>query len=81
MSGEAKFRAWLADLDERVIQEEFGYESGEFTVYPEEWRPLYDEGLTPDAAWKRALDAFAQERDEADRAIAAWNHRPTIEGE
>lgn len=30
---EAKFREWLRQLDEDVIQGEFGYEDGEFTVY------------------------------------------------
>jgi hypothetical protein len=51
------FDDWCHELDEKVIQAEFGYERGEFTVYPALWRSLYDEGLTPREAWQRALDA------------------------
>lgn len=57
-----KFHEWIRALEEDVIQEGFGYEPGEFTVYPSLWRPLYDEGLTPLQAWTRALDAFGEER-------------------
>lgn len=64
------YRAWLDVLDENVIQGEFGYERGEFTVYPSEWHALYIEGLTPRAAWQRALDAFAEARAESDRQKA-----------
>lgn len=67
----ANFRAWLCKLEEDVIQNEFGYEPGEFTVYPEHWRPLFKEGLTPRQAWQRALDAFAEQRREDDRAKQA----------
>lgn len=70
-AGEAKYDAWLTALEEDVIQEEFGYEPGEFTVYPSEWRDLYDEGLTPREAWQRALDAFADARREEDERQAA----------
>ena len=65
-----EFDEWLWKLGTDVLQEEFGYEPGEFTVYPEHWRPLYDEGLSPRAAWQRALDAFAQHRREEDCARA-----------
>jgi hypothetical protein len=51
------YRDWIETLETDVIQDEFGYERGEFTVYPELWRSLYDEGLTPRQAWQRALDA------------------------
>jgi len=69
---EAKYREWLRQLDEDVIQGEFGYEEGEFTVYSSHWRALYDEGLTPRAAWQRALDGFANARivSEDEAAIA-----------
>jgi hypothetical protein len=67
MSG---FNSWIRELDEDVIQGEFGYERGEFTVFPDHWRPLYREGLSPRAAWQRALDAFAAERAERDRLAA-----------
>ena len=50
------FRDWCNELDEGVIQDEFGYEPGEFTIFPEHWRALFDEGLTPRQAWQRALD-------------------------
>lgn len=62
-----KFREWIRVLDEDVIQEEYGYERGEFTVYAEAWHPMYLEGLTPAAAFKRALDAAAEARHERER--------------
>jgi hypothetical protein len=52
------FEVWMEVLNEEVIQGEYGYERGEFTAYPELWRPLFDEGLTPMQAFKRALDAY-----------------------
>lgn len=61
---ENDFRKWIHELDEGVIQGEYGYEPGEFSVYPDHWRPLFDEGLTPHQAFKRALDGFAQARRE-----------------
>src|SRR4051812_26396353 len=82
----AKFDRWIDDL-RAVIQDDYGYEEGEFTVYPSEWHPLFKEGLTPPAAFRRALDAFAEERkeqgrlqaenwkriqEEEDAAIAKW---------
>jgi len=70
MANDEAFEAWWRSLDEDVIQGEYGYEPGEFTVYPEHWRPLYDEGLSPAAAWRRALDAFAEARRDDDRAQA-----------
>ena len=65
-----KFRAWIRTLDEDVIQGEYGYEQGEFTVYAEHWHPHYLEGLTPAQSFKRALDAFAEDRRERDRQKA-----------
>jgi len=65
-----KFRAWIRVLDEDVIQGEYGYEEGEFTVYANDWHKMYVEGLTPAAAFKRALDAFAEDRRERDRLKA-----------
>ena len=61
-----KFRRWIEALEVDVIQDEFGYEPGEFTVFPDDWRPLFKEGLTPRAAWQRALDAFAEGRRQRD---------------
>jgi hypothetical protein len=52
-----KFQEWVRQLDEDVIQAEYGYERGEFTVTPTLWHPLYAEGLTPAEAFKRALAA------------------------
>lgn len=63
-----KFRHWIATLTTGVIEGEFGYEEGEFSVYPDLWRPLFDEGLTPAQAWQRALDAFAEERRREEQA-------------
>ena len=54
-----KFDSWLAELECEVIQGEFGYEPGEFTVYPSEWYPLYQRGLSPHEAWQRAFDMRA----------------------
>lgn len=61
------FLEWIRALDEDVIQGEFGFEDGEFTVYADHWRPLFDEGLTPRQAYQRALDGFAAKRAEEDR--------------
>lgn len=66
----AKFRDWIDQLDEDVIQGEYGYERGEFTVYPENWRQMWREGLTPQQAFRRALDAFGDARREEDEARA-----------
>ncbi len=68
---EQAFQTWLDELEEGVIQADYGYEPGEFTVYPEHWRPMFKEGLTPAAAFKRALDAFAEGRRQDDEARAA----------
>lgn len=65
------YSAWLRELEEDVIQAEFGYEPGEFTVYADHWAYLYEEGLTPAAAWQRALDAHAEARRESDEARKA----------
>lgn len=80
MNDEA-FHDWICDLEEDVIQGEFGYEPGEFTVYTSHWRPLYDEGLTPRQAWQRALDGYAQARREADEAKSANYARIVSEDE
>ena len=52
-----RYEEWLHSLDEDVIQADFGYEPGEFTVYPAAWESLFREGLSPAEAWQRALDA------------------------
>lgn len=65
------FDAWIDTLNDDVVQGEYGYEPGEFTVYPELWRPLYDEGLSPAAAFKRALDAFDRALDAFDKERSA----------
>jgi hypothetical protein len=62
-----KFDRWIEILRDDIIQGEFGYEPGEFTVYREHWRPLFKKGLTPRRAWQRALDAFAEARREKNR--------------
>jgi hypothetical protein len=51
------FDAWIDTLNVDVVQEEYGYEPGEFTVFRELWRDLYDQGLTPSQAFRRALNA------------------------
>jgi len=67
----AAYKLWLDELEQDVIQGEFGYEPGEFTVYTTHWADLYEEGLTPRMAWQRALDCIANKRrgdDEAKKA-------------
>jgi len=67
MTSEDKFDAWIREFEEDVIQGEYGYEPGEFTVYPDHWRPMFNAGLTPQAAFKKALDAYGEKRREEDR--------------
>lgn len=64
-----EYDAWLHELEEDVIQGEYGYERGEFTVYSTHWAELYLRGLTPAEAWRRALDGYANQRkaEEAER--------------
>ncbi len=84
------YRNWLDNLETDVIQGEYGYEPGEFTVYADHWVALYEEGLTPAAAFKRALDGFAQARREKEaarlanyerikRTDAGYSSRPSTE--
>ena len=56
------FEKWIEELDNDVIQGEYGYERGEFTVYPDLWKPLFDEGLSPKQAFDRALNDFRSAR-------------------
>lgn len=64
---DAKFREWIHVLDEDVIQGEYGYERGEFTIFAEHWHEHYRQGLTPAQSFKRALDAFAEDRRQRDQ--------------
>jgi hypothetical protein len=74
-----RFDDWLRALEEDVIQDGFGYEPGEFTVYPDHWRPMFDEGLTPTDAWTRALDAYSALRREREDAKQANYDRISVE--
>lgn len=65
-----KFSDWIEALDVEVIQGEYGYEDGEFAVYPDHWRHMWREGLTPQQAFRRVLDAHAEARREEDRLKA-----------
>lgn len=68
-----RFADWIEALEVDVIEGEYGYEPGEFAVFPELWRPLWREGLTPAQAFGRALDAFGEARREEDeRRAANW---------
>lgn len=68
-----RFDEWIRALDEDVIQGEFGYEDGEYTVYPELWRPMFNRGLTPLQAFQRALDAHGEaQREKEARRMANW---------
>lgn len=68
MADDRDFHDWMQSLNEDVIQGEYGYEEGEFTAYPELWRPLFMDGLTPSQAFKKALDDLAEKRREEDEA-------------
>lgn len=59
---EERYREWLRILEEDVIVDEYGYEPGEFTVYPALWKQSYDDGLSPSEAWESALDSYGQSR-------------------
>ena len=75
------FDEWIRQLDEDVIQGEFGYEPGEFTVYTTHWRPLFDEGISPREAWQRALDGHRNARQHEDAERAANYARIVAEDE
>ncbi|WP_422366384.1 hypothetical protein [Pelagibius sp.] len=55
------FEDWIAELNLDVIQDGYGYGPGEFTVFPEQWFPLFEEGLSPLQAFQRALRAHRDE--------------------
>lgn len=57
------FDDWLDEL-ETVVLPDFGFEPGEFTVYPDHWRSLYDQKISPRDAFQRALDAHGEARRE-----------------
>jgi hypothetical protein len=57
-----RFDDWLRELDEEVIQGEYGYEENEFTVYADLWRPAFGAGQTPREAFDRSLKAFDDDR-------------------
>mgnify|MGYP001055811436 CR=1 FL=1 len=71
MSGKLRnFDDWISELEEDVVQGEYGYERGEFTVYPEDWRPSWRRGLTPSQAFQSACDALTEARRQEDAARA-----------
>lgn len=76
-----QYREWLHVLERDVIEGEFGYEPGEFTVYSSHWLDLYDAGLTPCEAWQRALDGYANARRERDAELGASYARIIAEDE
>ena len=71
MSRRVPFARWIEDLEYEVIQREFGYEDGEFTVYPDHWRAQWKRGDTPLQAFQSALDAYAEARREKEAERAA----------
>lgn len=56
------FDRWVRELDEDVIQGEYGYEQGEFSVFPSLWWSLYHRKLSPRDAWLVALNEHKKER-------------------
>ena len=61
------FEDWIQELEVDVVQDHYGYEPGEFTVYPDHWKSMFDEGLAPSQAFERALNAHNAQREEDDR--------------
>lgn len=51
----SRFDDWMEILRTDVIQEAYGYEEGEFHADPDDWFPLFTEGLDPAEAFERAL--------------------------
>jgi hypothetical protein len=49
------FDRWIAELRDDVIKGEYGHKDTEYTVCPDVWRALYDQGLTPSQAFRSAL--------------------------
>lgn len=77
----SNFDHWIAKLRDDVIQGEYGHKQGEYTVCPDVWRSLYDDGLTPSQAFRCALEANAEcrKRDEAERPTTwqrTWRDDP-----
>jgi hypothetical protein len=70
-----QFEDWIETLETEVIQEEYGYEPGEFNVTPENWRPLFLEGLSPLDAFKRALNTHCEAR-KAEEAPSMTTYQP-----
>lgn len=66
-----RFDDWIDRLKGDVIEGDYGYEPGEFTVYPDHWRPMFDRGLSPAEAFKTALDAHGNALDEEESARKA----------
>lgn len=62
ISDNPAFEAWLQILEADVIQGEYGYEEGEFAVFPDHWLPDFLAGRTPAEAFKRALEQHRSNR-------------------
>lgn len=63
------FGRWIEELNTSVIEAEYGYEPGEFSVSPSDWEHLYREGLSPLDAFKRALRAADDARKAKDATV------------
>ena len=50
------FEEWLEELKTTVIEGEFGYEPGEFSVFADGWFPLWEAGMSPSEAFQSELD-------------------------
>lgn len=57
---EHNFDDWVEELELDVIQGEYGYEPGGFTVFPAMWFGKFNRGLTPSEAFAEALRDHAE---------------------
>lgn len=69
------FDRWIDELRDDVIQGEYGHKKGEYTVCPEVWRALFEQGMTPAEAFRSALgpQANARKPDGPERLLQ-WKH-------
>ena len=61
---ERDFDRWIEELELDVIQQEYGYEQGEFQVIPAMWIDKFCRLLTPTEAFAEALRDHAKAQKE-----------------
>ncbi len=58
------FDDWIEELEFDVIQGKYGFEPGEFAVFPDLWAGKFERGLTPSEAFAEALRDHVEARKE-----------------